>query len=107
MPPSIQPMAPLALSAYTLVTANGRGVGPVLEALRERRSGLKACDFEDVTLKTSIGRVAGLEDFSLDHELRPSIAATTGWPGSAFSRTVSWWRRRRRNSAMEPIVSPS
>jgi 3-oxoacyl-[acyl-carrier-protein] synthase-1 len=32
---------------------------------------LKPCDFEDVTLKTSIGRVAGLEEFSLDHELRP------------------------------------
>jgi 3-oxoacyl-[acyl-carrier-protein] synthase-1 len=71
MPPSVQPMAPLALSAYTLVTANGRGVGPVLEALRARRSGLKPCDFEDVTLKTYIGRVAGLEDFSLDHDLRP------------------------------------
>lgn len=64
-------MAPLVLSAYTLVTANGRGVGPVLEAIRERRSGLKPCDFEDVTLKTYVGRVAGLEDFSLDHELKP------------------------------------
>lgn len=69
--PDLKPMTPVTLSAYTLVTANGRGVGPVLQALRERRSGLKPCDFEDVTLKTSIGRVAGLEDFSLDHELRP------------------------------------
>lgn len=71
MPSNIQRMTPLALSAYTLVTANGRGVVPVLEALRERRSGLTVCDFEDVTLKTHIGRVAGLEDFSLDHELQP------------------------------------
>jgi 3-oxoacyl-[acyl-carrier-protein] synthase-1 len=62
-------MTPLTLSAYTLVTANGRGVGPVLRALRERRSGLKPCDFEDVTLKTYVGRVAGLEDFALDHDL--------------------------------------
>jgi len=69
--PNVRPMAPLVLSAYTLVTANGRGVGPVLEAIRERRSGLKPCDFEDVTLKTYVGRVAGLEDFSLDHELKP------------------------------------
>lgn len=68
---SIQPMAPLVLSAYTLVTANGRGVVPVLEALHERRSGLKSCDFEDAMLKTFIGRVPGLEDFSLDGELRP------------------------------------
>lgn len=71
MSASAKPMSPLTLSAYTLVTANGRGVGPVLQALRERRSGLKPCDFEDVTLKTYVGRVAGLEDFSLDHELAP------------------------------------
>ena len=66
---SVRPMARLVLSAYTLVTANGRGIVPVLRALRERRSGLRPCDFEDVTLKTYIGRVAGLEDFSLDDEL--------------------------------------
>jgi 3-oxoacyl-[acyl-carrier-protein] synthase-1 len=62
-------MIPLTLSAYTLVTANGRGVGPILQSIRERRSGLKPCDFEDATLKTYIGRVEGLEDFSLDHGL--------------------------------------
>lgn len=66
---SARPMIPLTLSAYTLVTANGRGVGPIVRAIRERRSGLKLCDFEDVTLKTYIGRVEGLEDFSLDHGL--------------------------------------
>ena len=69
MLPSIKPMAPLTLSAYTLVTANGRGVGPILQALRERRSGLKPCNFEDVTLKSYIGRVEGLDDFSLGNEL--------------------------------------
>jgi 3-oxoacyl-[acyl-carrier-protein] synthase-1 len=63
------PMSPIILSAYTLVTANGRGVAPILQALRERRSGLKTCDFEDVALKTYIGRVAGLEDFSLDQDI--------------------------------------
>lgn len=71
MQSNVQRMAPLALSAYTLVTANGRGIGPVFEALRARRSGLTCCDFEDVALKTHIGRVAGLEDFVLDHELQP------------------------------------
>jgi 3-oxoacyl-[acyl-carrier-protein] synthase-1 len=69
MQPNVQPLTPLTLTAYTLVTANGRGVGPVLQALRERRSGLKPCDFEDVPLKTYIGRVEGLEDFSLGNEL--------------------------------------
>ena len=69
MSANVQPITPLTLTAYTLVTANGRGVGPVLQALRGRRSGLKPCDFEDVTLKTCIGRVEGLEDFSLGNEL--------------------------------------
>lgn len=65
------PMTPLTLSAYTLVTANGRGMGAVLRALREGRSGLRPCDFEDVGLKTYIGRVEGLEDFSLGNGLEP------------------------------------
>ena len=69
MPPRERPMTPLTLSAYTLVTANGRGVGSVSQALRERRSGLRACDFEDALLKTYIGRVEGLEDFSLENGL--------------------------------------
>jgi 3-oxoacyl-[acyl-carrier-protein] synthase I len=64
-----QPMTPLTLSAYTLVTANGRGAGEVCRALRERRSGLRPCDFEDALLKTYIGRVEGLEDFSLENGL--------------------------------------
>src|SRR5690349_24646325 len=69
MPPSERTVAPLTLSAYTLVTTRGRGVGAVSQALRERRSGLKPCDFEDALLKTYIGRVEGLEDFSLGNGL--------------------------------------
>ena len=69
MSPHERPMTPLTLSAYTLVTANGRGIGLVSQALRERRSGLRPCDFEDALLKTYIGRVEGLEDFSLENGL--------------------------------------
>ena len=64
MPPD-RGMTPITLSAYTLVTANGRGLNPVSQALREGRSGLRLCDFEDALLKTYIGRVNGLEDFAL------------------------------------------
>lgn len=71
MQPSPRPMTPLTLSAYTLVTANGRGVGAVTRTLRERRTGLRPCDFEDVALKTYIGRVEGLEEFSLGNGLEP------------------------------------
>ncbi len=66
---SKRPMTPLTLSAYTLTTANGRGVGAVSQALRARCSGLRPCDFEDALLKTYIGRVEGLEGFSLGQEL--------------------------------------
>jgi len=69
MPADPRPMTPLIVSAYTLVTANGRGMGAVSRALREGRSALRPCDFEDVALKTSIGRVEGLEDFSLGNGL--------------------------------------
>ena len=67
--PSDRAITPVTLSAYTLVTANGRGVSAVSQALRERRSGLKLCDFEDASLKTYIGRVNGLEDFALEDGL--------------------------------------
>ena len=69
MPPGKRQMTPLTLSAYTLVTANGRGVNAVSCALREGRSGLRPCNFEDASLKTYIGRVEGLEDFSLEDGL--------------------------------------
>ena len=99
MPFSIRPMAPLVLSAYTLVTANGRGVGPVLQALRERRSGLQPCDFEDVGLKTYVGRVAGLEDFSLDHGLQPfdcrnNRLAWLGLQQDGFTAAVAEMKQR-------------
>jgi len=64
-------MIPLTLSAYTLVTANGRGVAAVSKALHANRTGLRPCDFEDAVLKTYIGRVDGLDDFSLDNGLEP------------------------------------
>ena len=48
---------PLALSANTVVSALGSGMDATLEALRSRRSGLRACDFEPADLETWIGRV--------------------------------------------------
>ena len=48
---------PLALSANTMVSALGSGMDATLEALRGRRSGLRACDFEPADLDTWIGRV--------------------------------------------------
>ncbi len=96
---SVERMAPLILSAYTLVTANGRGVDPILQALRERRSGLKPCDFEDVMLKTHIGRVTGLEGFSLDHNIerfdcRNNRLAWLGLQQDSFTVAVAEAKQR-------------
>lgn len=54
-------MESLVLTRYTLTNALGRGVQATLTALRERRSGLRPCDFQDVALPAYIGRVDGLE----------------------------------------------
>jgi len=62
MQPDARAMVPLILSRYTVVSALGKGLELTFQALRDRRSGLRPCDFEDVGIKTYIGRVDGLED---------------------------------------------
>lgn len=54
-------MQPLAIRHYTAINAVGRGLTPLLTALREGRSGLRPCDFMDQPITTHIGRVDGLE----------------------------------------------
>src|SRR5512133_167559 len=63
--PSLSPMPPLAIRAYTATTALGRGRDAQAAALRERRGGLRRNDFGDAGLDTWIGRVDGLEDAPL------------------------------------------
>ena len=55
-------MAPLILTHYTVVSALGKGLTETYQALRNRRSGLRPCDFEDVGISTYIGRVDDVED---------------------------------------------
>ena len=55
-------MAPLILTRYTIVSALGKGLNETYRALRNRRSGLRRCDFEDVGITTYIGRVEDVED---------------------------------------------
>jgi 3-oxoacyl-[acyl-carrier-protein] synthase-1 len=54
-------LSPLVVSSFTGTTCLGRGVDALWRALRERRSGLQPCAFEDVALPTFIGVVEGLE----------------------------------------------
>ena len=62
-------MKPLAVTAYTATSALGRGKGPMLDALRQGKGGLKANDFDRAELRAWIGRVAGLEDEPLSGAL--------------------------------------
>lgn len=64
-------MSPLAISHFTLSNALGFGKAATLNALLERRSGLKPCDFLDVALDTYIGRVADLENQPVVDRLSP------------------------------------
>ncbi len=67
------PMAPLAIRAYTATTALGRGRDAQLQALRERRGGLRRNDLPvlapgHTALDCWIGRVEGLETAALPPE---------------------------------------
>ena len=61
-------MRPLFITARGMVSALGQGDAATLDALRERRSGLRPCDFGDVT-HGYIGRVEGVEAHQLPAEL--------------------------------------
>jgi 3-oxoacyl-[acyl-carrier-protein] synthase-1 len=58
-------MVPLVLTRYTLISALGKGIDETYRALRNRRSGLRPCDFEDVEITAYIGRVDDVENVSL------------------------------------------
>jgi 3-oxoacyl-[acyl-carrier-protein] synthase-1 len=110
--PSKRPMTPLTLSAYTLVTANGRGVSAVSQALLERRSGLKPCNFDDALLKTYIGRVDGLEDFSLQNGLerfdcRNNRLAWLGLQQDGFTVAVAEAKQRYGADRIAVIMGTS
>jgi 3-oxoacyl-[acyl-carrier-protein] synthase-1 len=54
-------MTRLAVTAYTVTSALGRGAGALLDALRRGGGGLKPNDFDRADVRAWIGRVAGLE----------------------------------------------
>jgi 3-oxoacyl-[acyl-carrier-protein] synthase I len=69
MPSLPGPMRPIAVTAFTVCSALGRGRSPTAAALRERRSGLTPNDFGPAPVPTWIGRVAGLESEPLPAHL--------------------------------------
>ena len=80
---------PLAITAYTATSALGRGRHAHVEALRGRRSGLRANDFTTTPLACAIGRVDGLEASPLPtewaaHDSRNNRLAWLGLGADAF-----------------------
>jgi 3-oxoacyl-[acyl-carrier-protein] synthase-1 len=60
---------PLLLSHFTATSSIGRGLAPTLEALRQRKPGLKPCAFDTVDLPTFIGEVDGVDEVQLPAHL--------------------------------------
>lgn len=62
-------MKPLVITAYSTVSAAGVGREALRNALFQRKSGLRACDFLHAPIATYIGRVPGIESEPLPREL--------------------------------------
>jgi 3-oxoacyl-[acyl-carrier-protein] synthase I len=84
----------LQINAYTACSAIGRGRAAMLQALKERRSGLRRNDFGPSPVSTWIGRVAGLEAEPLpgslaQWECRNNRLAWLGLRQDGFSDAVA------------------
>ncbi|MBB3001288.1 3-oxoacyl-[acyl-carrier-protein] synthase-1 [Paraburkholderia tropica] len=62
-------MNPLLVSHFTATSCLGRGLDAMLDALRERRSGLAPCDFERADLDTWIGAVQDVDAVDIRADL--------------------------------------
>lgn len=62
------PIHPVSITAHTATSALGRGLNAHRDALRARRSGLRANDFTTTPLECAIGRVDGLEQAAFPDE---------------------------------------
>ena len=58
---SLPATMPLAFSDFTVVTSLGRGRDNTVVALREGRSALASCTFDDFPFPTYVGEIAGLD----------------------------------------------
>ncbi|MGX2041535.1 beta-ketoacyl-[acyl-carrier-protein] synthase family protein [Methylocaldum sp. MU1018] len=105
-------MQPLILSAFTLTSSLGRGLIATLAALRERRSGLRYCDFPGAELDTYIGRVEGIEHEPIagalsDYDCRNNRLARIGLEQDGFARAVESARRRYGPERIAVILGTS
>lgn len=105
-------MQPVAVRNVSIVNCLGVGGAAMVRALRERRSGLVACDFETVDLETWIGRVAGLDDAPVRHDLeawdcRNNRLAQLGLESDGFCEAVSAAKARHGDSRIGVFLGTS
>lgn len=104
-------MQPLNLTAMTAVSAIGTGSAATLRALRSRCSGLRACDFADIT-DGYVGRVRDLETYGLPTALqhfdcRNNRLADMALQTDGFADAVAGARRRYGADRIAVVVGTS
>jgi len=105
-------MKPLAISHCSIVNSLGAGSKAVTGALRERRSGLTACNFETVELDTYIGQVSGLDQVRIPtglgaYDCRSNRLAQLGLEADAFSDAVAAARTRHGSTRIGVFMGTS
>ena len=105
-------IAPLRVTACTLISAAGTGLAASLDALGARRSGLRPNDFGTAPLETWLGRVAGIESTSLPARLlgwdsRNNRLAWLGLESDGFRDAVEAARERYGSARVAVVMGTS
>jgi 3-oxoacyl-[acyl-carrier-protein] synthase-1 len=105
-------MQPLHVSAMTLASSLGIGLGPTVAAIRAQHSGLRACDFETVTLDTWIGPVDEAEQVRLpsalaDYDCRNNRLAQLALRSDGFDDAVEALKARHGATRIGVFVGTS
>jgi 3-oxoacyl-[acyl-carrier-protein] synthase-1 len=108
----LQPITPLAISAFTATSALGRGLEDHRRALLDGRTGLRANDFSRAPLACWIGRVDGLEQAALPAafdawECRNNRLAWLGLNQDGFHDAVRKARERYGAARMALLLGTS
>jgi 3-oxoacyl-[acyl-carrier-protein] synthase-1 len=105
-------LTPLIVTAYTGVNCLGEGVEAWWSALSRRRSGLRACAFEDAALPTFVGQVDGVERVRLREALarfdcRNNRLAQLGLEQDGFAEAVAAARERHGPRRIAVVLGTS
>jgi 3-oxoacyl-[acyl-carrier-protein] synthase I len=105
-------LRPLVITHFATANPLGLGRAATLEALRERRAGLRPMDLGDVSLDTWIGRIGGLEDEPVVSRLsqfdcRNNRLAQLGLQQDAFEAAVARARARYGHRRIAVLMGTS